>query len=38
MCNVEPQRGVFLWLKLDAMYALAKRCHLIVKQHNLIWG
>lgn len=36
--NVEPQKGVFLWRNLDAMYALAKRRHLIVKQHNMIWG
>ena len=36
--NVEPQKGVFLWHQLDAMYALAKRRHLIVKQHNMIWG
>ncbi len=36
--NVEPQKGVFLWRNLDAMYTLAKRRHLIVKQHNMIWG
>lgn len=36
--NVEPQKGIFLWRNLDAMYALAKRRHLIVKQHNMVWG
>lgn len=36
--NVEPRPGVFHWRALDQMYRLAARRHLIVKEHNLIWG
>lgn len=35
--EVEPTRGVFDWSSLDRMFALAKRRHLLVKEHNLIW-
>ncbi len=35
---VEPRPGVFHWQALDAMYKLARRRHLIIKQHNMIWG
>ncbi len=36
--SVEPRPGVFHWWALDKMYRLAARRHLIVKEHNLIWG
>jgi endo-1,4-beta-xylanase len=36
--NIEPQPGRFYWRALDRMYALAARRHLMVKEHNLIWG
>jgi endo-1,4-beta-xylanase len=36
--SVEPQKGVFHWQALDRMYRLAARRHLLIKEHNLIWG
>jgi endo-1,4-beta-xylanase len=36
--SVEPRRGKFYWGALNAMYRLAARKHLLVKQHNMIWG
>ena len=35
---VEHQKGKFNWGPLDAMYRLAARKHLLVVQHNMIWG
>ena len=36
--SVEPRKGKFYWGALNAMYHLAAREHLLVKQHNMIWG
>jgi endo-1,4-beta-xylanase len=35
---VEHREDQFNWGPLDAMYKLAARKHLIVEQHNMIWG
>ena len=35
---VEHHEGKFNWGPLDAMYTLAARKHLLVEQHNMIWG
>ncbi len=36
--SVEPRKGRFYWGALNAMYRLAAQKHLLVKQHNMIWG
>ncbi len=36
--SVEARPGVYHWWALDQMYRLAAQRHLIIKEHNLIWG